>query len=81
MKTQKIVCTVILAAAVAMGMMTGCSEKEVDSRMSNDETSVQSTNASTVVRGTADPLSDEENTPKYVFLFIGDRTGTCGIGL
>lgn len=45
MKTPQIVCTAILTATVAMGIMTGCSEKEVDSRMSNNEVSAQGTNA------------------------------------
>ena len=72
MKTQKIVCTAILAAAVAMGMMTGCSEKKTENTMSDVETPVQSTNVPTVAEGTANSLSDEGNVPKYVFLFIGD---------
>lgn len=72
MKTQKIVCTAILAAAVAMGMMTGCSEKKSESTMSDGETPVQSTNAPTAAEEMADPLSNEGNAPKYVFLFIGD---------
>lgn len=72
MKTQKIVCTAILAATVAMGMMTGCSEKKSESTMSDGETPVQSTNAPTVAEETANPLSNEVNAPKYVFLFIGD---------
>ena len=79
MKTPKIVCTAILTATVAMGIMTGCSEKEVDSRMSSNEVSAQSTNAPATNAPTptsgldaTDPLSNEVKTPKYVFLFIGD---------
>lgn len=71
-KTQKIVCTMILAAIVAMGIMTGCSEKKTENTMSDGETPVQSTNASTVAEETANSLSNEVNAPKYVFLFIGD---------
>ena len=63
----------------AMGIMTGCSEKEVDSRMSSNEVSAQSTNAPATNAPTptsgldaTDPLSNEVKTPKYVFLFIGD---------
>lgn len=72
MKTQKIVSAVMLAATATVGIMTGCSEKKSENTMSNYETPIQSTNVSTVSEGTTNPLSDEGNAPKYVFLFIGD---------
>lgn len=71
MRTRKIVCVAVLAATVAMGVTTGCSETMTEKTASSG-TPVQSTNTPASAKETAESQSDEKIIPKYVFLFIGD---------